>query len=113
LNTQPVLVAIEMYCKGFNPKAFQTKSGGGGGDRLDSLGEGDSSGGGKNDKNKSTAYFLFRLGCNKDPTELITQVSYEWGKYGHHIRVKELQALDTKTIYCFFFCSVRRAAHFW
>jgi hypothetical protein len=70
------MTALSNYCKGFNPKAFQTKSGGGGGDRLDSLGEGTNSGGGKGNNNKSTAYFLFRLGCNKDPSELITQVSY-------------------------------------
>jgi hypothetical protein len=98
------MTALSNYCKGFNPKVFQTTSNGGGGDRLDSLGEGIGSGNGKGGKNnKSTAYFLFLLGCNKDPVELITQVSFEWGKFGSHIRVKELQALDTETIYCFFF----------
>jgi hypothetical protein len=102
------MTALTNYCKGFNPKAFQTNSGGGGGDNLDSLGEtgtrsNGGGGGGNKKKNNAIAYFLFILASNKEPRELVNQVSYEWGKFGPHARVKELQSMETETIYCIFF----------
>jgi hypothetical protein len=108
------MTALANYCKGFNPKSFQT-SAGAGGDNLDSLGEigtrANGGGGGKK-KNNAIAYFLFILASNKEPRELVNQVSYEWGRFGPHARVKELQSMETETIYCIFSCSLKPARAF-
>eukprot|EP00956_Cyclotella_meneghiniana_P010716 scaffold14988_cov36-Cyclotella_meneghiniana.AAC.3 len=94
------------YTLGLSPKIFQSKGtahpNDEEGDKLDSIG-GLSKGKGGNKRNTTIAYFQLRIACNKDPMLLISQVSFEWGKFGTYIRVKDLQALDTQSQYCFYF----------
>jgi hypothetical protein len=90
------------YFVGFNPRAFQTTgSSDGSDDALDSL----LPNGDKHTKRGSVSqvYFIFYISCTKDPTLLLSQISYEWGRFGNFIRCKELQSLESTSIYCFYF----------
>ena len=70
---------------------------------MDSIGGPSSNNKGGKKRNTTVAYFQIRISCNKDPLLLVSQVSFEWGKFGFYVRKKELQALDTQSQYCFYF----------
>ena len=72
-------------------------------DKLDVIGGPASKGSSK--RNTTVAYFQIKILCIKDPLMLISQVSFEWGKFGNFIRLKEFQAIDTQSFYCFYFLS--------
>ena len=96
------------YCIGLSPKIFQSKGTQNQnqeeeGDNLDSLGGDSSNKKKKSKRNTTVAYFQLRISCNKDPFLLVSQVSFEWGKFGTFFCKKELQAMDTGTHFCFYF----------
>ena len=96
------------YCFGLNPKVFQAKGSSNNaessGDNLESLGvPGNNQYGNSNKKNTTVAYFSILLSSMKDPAQLLSQVSFEWGKYGIYIRPKALQCMNTYTPFVFLF----------
>eukprot|EP00956_Cyclotella_meneghiniana_P018347 scaffold30523_cov37-Cyclotella_meneghiniana.AAC.4 len=96
------------FCIGLNPKIFQSKGTHSNkddeeADNLGSLGGSTSGENKKNKRNTTIAYFQIRISTMKDPLQLVSQVSFEWGKYGIYIRKKELQAMDTETFFVFYF----------
>lgn len=105
VNVPTNMMQMCNYTLGLSPKIFQTKGTSNANDstdNLDSIGGPSGSKGGKK-RNTTVAYFQMRISCNKDPLMLVSQVSFEWGKFGFYIRLKELQALDTQSQYCFYF----------
>eukprot|EP00956_Cyclotella_meneghiniana_P036472 scaffold126145_cov44-Cyclotella_meneghiniana.AAC.2 len=98
------------YCIGLNAKIFQSKGTHNNNnddeeqDNLGTLGgNGTTNNNKKNKRNTTIAYFQIRISTMKDPLLLVSQVSFEWGKFGLYIRKKELQAMETETHFVFYF----------
>ena len=87
------MTALSNYVKGLNPRAFQsaTKHHLASADPTLPLSS--------RNTTTSLAYGVLTLSCDKDPELLINQVSYEWARFGNNIKIKELQAVETKTPY--------------
>jgi hypothetical protein len=49
------------------------------------------------------AYGVLSISCDKDPVHLINQISYEWARYGNHLKIKELQAVETSMPFTIYF----------
>ncbi len=100
------MTALGNFLGNLNQKQFgnrQTQPGGDGDeDALSGI-----KGGGQKKNNGRFAYFSVFLSCDKDPRELVSQVSFEWTNFGSFIRVKELQEMHTETpVVCYFLFSM-------
>jgi hypothetical protein len=54
-------------------------------------------------RSSSIAYGVISIACNKDPKLLINQISYKWARYGNHLIIKELQAVETITPFAIYY----------
>ena len=92
INLPTNMTATCNYFVGFNPRAFQTTGAvDGTDDALESLLPSSTE---QTKKGTiSQVYFIFYISCIKDPKLLLSQISYEWGRFRNFIRCKELQSL--------------------
>jgi hypothetical protein len=82
------------YILRLNPNHLKETSHGRDGDALDSIQPGERKG---NKNSNQTCYFTFFLSSDVEPSELISQVSYEFMNVGAFLRVKDLQTLDSES----------------
>jgi hypothetical protein len=89
------MTALSNYVKGLNPRAFQLRSGAT--DAQDTPGPAGTC------RSSAQAYRVISISCDKDPALLINQISYEWARFGHYLKIKELQVIETSTPYAIYF----------
>jgi hypothetical protein len=82
------------YILRLNPNHLRESNQGSGGDALDSIQPGEKKG---NNNPNQTCYFTFYLSSDVEPSELISQGSYEFMNVGAFLRVKDLQTLDSES----------------
>jgi hypothetical protein len=90
------MTALSNYVKGMNPRAFQSQ-----GRAQENQDAGPPSASRR--VNSALAYGVLSLSSDKDPDLLITQIAYEWARYGNHLKIKELQAIETSTPFAVYF----------
>ena len=95
---QPVpsnMMALSNYIKGLNPRAFQSNN------RQSEMQEAAAP---TNTRRPSAqSYGVISISCDKEPKQLINQISYEWARFGNYLRIKELQAIKTSMPYAIYF----------
>jgi hypothetical protein len=99
-TTKPVptnMTALSNYVKGLNPRAFQSQG--------TTSQEAQDTGPPVNSRRagSSQAYGVISISCDKDPESLVNQISYEWARFGNHLKIKELQAIETSTPFTIYF----------
>ena len=97
-NNIPVptnMTALSNYIKGLNPRAFQTNG------RTNQETQDPEQAGTR--RPSALAYGVIALSCDKDPDLLVTQLSYEWARFGTQLKIKELQAVETITPFSIYF----------
>ena len=87
------MTALSNYIKGLNPRSFQT-NGKTPQENQDAT---------PSSRRPALAYGVISISCDKDPTLLVNQISYEWARFGTQMRIKELQAVETITPYAIYF----------
>ena len=98
-NAKPVptnMTALSNYVKGMNPRAFQSQ-----GCTQDNQDTGPPSSTRRNAS--ALAYGVLLISCDKEPDLLVNQISYKWARYGNHLKIKELQAVETSTPFAIYF----------
>jgi len=89
------MTALSNYIKGLNPRAFQASN------RPTSASTEDI--GTTTRRPSSLAYGVISIACDKDPELLINQISYEWARFGMHLKIKELQAVEMITPFAIYY----------
>lgn len=87
------MTALSNYIKGLNPRTFQTNS----------RSSQDTQEATPSSRRPALAYGVISISCDKDPTLLVNQISYEWARFGSQMKIKELQAVETITPYAIYF----------
>jgi hypothetical protein len=89
------MTALSNYIKGLNPRAFQASN------RPTPASTDDT--GPNTRRTGSLAYGVISIACDKDPELLVNQISYEWARFGNHLKIKELQAVETITPFAIYY----------